>query len=460
MTEQKNMQQKDIVIIGAGLTGLTMAYHLQKQGKNVLVVEKSSRSGGAICTLHEDGYVIETGPNTGSLANEEIVNLFKSLKNCNPEIANKDAHRRLIWKKGKLRALPSGIFSGFFTPLFSWKDKFGILLEPFRKKGTNPDESIADFAKRRLGNSFYDYAVSPFVSGIYAGNPEALAIRYALPKLYALEADYGSFIRGTIAKSKDFKAQRKLGVSKEVFSVEGGLNNLVDALVSEIGTENIILNANTTVLYGNSDDCSLKINEDEIQCTRIISTVGAHSLPELLPFVSTELMSKINNLSYATVVQVAVSISSDAVDANDIHAFGALFPSKENRKILGILYPSVCFKNRCPQGKTLLSVFIGGVKHPEMLQLPDDKIMELVKKELRIIYHRPELEPKIHYIARHTHAIPQYEKNTGERIDAIAEFEKLYPGISIAGNAIGGIGMDHRVKQAKTFLARFFHNSK
>ena len=447
MTEQKNMQQKDIVIIGAGLTGLTMAYNLQKQGKNVLIVEKSSRPGGAIRTLHENGYVIETGPNTGSLGNVEIVNLFKSL-NCTPEIANKDAHRRLIWKKGKLRALPSGIVSGFFTSLFSWKDKFGILLEPFRKKRTNPDESIADFAKRRLGNSFYDYAVSPFVSGIYAGNPEKLAVRYALPKLYALEADYGSFIRGSIAKSKQFKAEREEGVSKDVFSVGGGLNNLIDALVSEIGQENIILNANAVVLRGNSDDCALNINGEKVQCSRIILTVGAHGLPELLPFAPAELMSKINNLRYAAVVQVAVSISNNAVDANDLRAFGALIPSKENRKILGILYPSVCFKNRCPQGKTLLSVFIGGVKHPEMVHLPDDKIMELVKSELKIIYRRPELEPQILYISRHIHAIPQYEKNTGERIEAIAEFEKLYPGITIAGNAIGGVGMDHRVKQA------------
>ena len=440
-------KQKDIVVIGAGLTGLTAAYYLQKQGKNVLVVEKSSRPGGAICTLHENGYVIETGPNTGSLGNEEIVNLFKSL-NCKPEIANKDAHRRLILKNGKLRALPSGIFSGFFTPLFSWKDKFGILLEPFRKKGTDPDESIADFAKRRLGNSFYDYAVSPFVSGIYAGNPESLAIRYALPKLYALEANYGSFIRGSIAKSKDFKAARERGVSKEVFSVEGGLSNLIDALVSGIGAENIILNADTVVLSGNSNNCSLDINGEKIECFRIISTVGAHGLPELFPFASADLMSKINNLSYAAVVQVAVSISDNAVDANDLRAFGALIPSKENRKILGILYPSVCFKNRCPQGKTLLSVFIGGVKHPEMIHLSDGKITELVKSELKIIYRRPELEPEIHYISRHTYAIPQYEKNTGERIAGIAEFEKLYPGITIAGNAIGGIGMDHRVKQA------------
>jgi oxygen-dependent protoporphyrinogen oxidase len=121
---QKDIEVRDIVIIGAGLTGLTMAYYLKKQGKNILVVERTLRPGGAIRTLYEGGYVIESGPNTGSLANEEIVNLFNSLSNCKQETANKDAHRRLIWKNGKLRALPSGIFSGLMTPLFDWKDKF------------------------------------------------------------------------------------------------------------------------------------------------------------------------------------------------------------------------------------------------------------------------------------------------------------------------------------------------
>ncbi len=451
MTEQNNTEKRDIIIIGAGLTGLAVAFNLEKEGRNVLVVEKASRPGGTIQTLYKDGYTIETGPNTGSLANMEIVNLFKFLKDCKLEVANKDAHRRLIWKNGKLRALPSGIFSGFFTSLFSWKDKFGILLEPFRPKGTDPGESVADFAKRRLGNSFYNYAVDPFISGIYAGNPEELSIQYALPKLYNLELGYGSFIRGSIAMSKYLKSKREEGVTKEVFSVEGGLNNLIDALVAEIGEENIILSADTTILRSEINNCVLKVNEKEVECDLIISTVGAHALPGLLPFVPENLMSRINNLRYAAVVQVAVSIPEDSVSAKDLHAFGALIPSREKRKILGILYPSVCFKNRCPKGKALLSVFMGGMRHPEMVHWPDDKIMELVKSELRIVYRRPELEPQILHISRHTHAIPQYEKNTGERINAITDFEESYAGILIMGNATDGIGMAHRVEQAFSF---------
>ncbi|MDR3061314.1 MAG: protoporphyrinogen oxidase [Dysgonamonadaceae bacterium] len=456
MTEHKDIatECKDIIIIGAGLTGLSTAYFLKKRGKNVLVVERMPRPGGTIQTLYEGGYSIETGPNTGSLANEEIVGLLEELKNCQLEIANKAANRRLIWKNGKLHALPGGILSGLFTPLFNWKDKFGILLEPFRKKGVDPDEPLAGLARRRLGQSFLDYAIDPFISGIYAGNPGELVTRYALPKLYTLEQSYGSFIKGAIAKSKEPKTEQQKKVSKAVFSVEGGLSNLVNALVEEIGAGNILLNVNPVVSEAGSGRYTLHLNGQEIKCSQVISTVGAHSLPELFPFVPETWMSKINNVRYAPVVQVAVSIPVEAVDKDDLRAFGALIPSKENRKILGILYPSICFKNRSPEGRALLSVFMGGMRHPEMLHLSDDKIGELVKEELRIIYRRPELEPQVLRISRHSHAIPQYEKNTGERIQAIAEFEKLYPGIIIAGNAIDGIGMAHRARQAESIVSQ------
>jgi oxygen-dependent protoporphyrinogen oxidase len=293
--------------------------------------------------------------------------------------------------------------------------------------------------------------VDPFISGIYAGNPEELSIRYALPKLYALEANYGGFIRGTIAKAKELKAEKEKGVSKDVFSTKGGLSHLIGALVSEIGMENIVLGANPEVKKVTKGDCTLCLNGNRVDSSQIISTVGTHALPGLFPFVPEELMSKINNLQYAPVIQVAVSISENDVDANDLHAFGALIPSKENREILGILYPSVCFKNRAPQGKVLLSVFMGGMRRPEMIRWPDEKIEKLVQDELKIIYRRPELKPQILRIFRHSHAIPQYEKNTGERIEAIAEFERLYSGVVIAGNGIDGIGMAHRIKQASSY---------
>lgn len=236
------MQNRGIVIIGAGLTGLSTAHNLKKKGHDVVIVEKESRIGGQIRTYQEDGFVYESGPNTGVVSFPEVVELFNDLAgDCELEIARESSKRRLIWKGNQFHALPSGPLSAITTPLFRLSDKFRILGEPWRKRGTDPDEPVGALAQRRLGKSFYEYAVDPFVSGVYAGDPMKLTTRYALPKLYNLEANYGSFIRGAMAKAKEPKTDRDRLATKKVFSAVGGLSQMVDAMAKGL---DIILDAN------------------------------------------------------------------------------------------------------------------------------------------------------------------------------------------------------------------------
>ncbi|NLK81936.1 MAG: protoporphyrinogen oxidase [Bacteroidales bacterium] len=160
-----------VAILGAGLSGLSIGYFLNKKGISADIFEKGSRIGGVIQSNKEAGFLYEHGPNTGVLSNTIIEQLFADIsEHCTIEVANEAAKKRLILKNGKWHALPSGLFSGIGTPLFTTMDKFRILGEPFRKAGTNPDESLRAFVERRLGKSFHDYAVAPFINGIYAGN--------------------------------------------------------------------------------------------------------------------------------------------------------------------------------------------------------------------------------------------------------------------------------------------------
>lgn len=186
-------QQTDILIIGAGLTGLTTGFWLTRAGKDIHILEKADRVGGQIHTFREKDFVYESGPNTGVVSYPEVAELFEALSPaCALETAREESKRRLIWKGNRFRALPSGLFSAVTTPLFTLGDKFRILGEPFRAKGNNPDESVGELAARRLGKSFLHYAVDPFLSGVYAGDPMKLVTRYALPKLCNLEQQYGS----------------------------------------------------------------------------------------------------------------------------------------------------------------------------------------------------------------------------------------------------------------------------
>ena len=222
--QKDNSINTQVVIIGAGLTGLTTAYWLSKKGISVHVVEADTRIGGQIQTNHRNDYIYETGPTTGSVSTPEVAELMNDLAitsggACVLETAPDSSKRRLIWKGNRFHDLPSSPVGGLTTPLFRWTDKLRILGEPWRKKGSDPDESVGSLARRRLGDSFVDYAVDPFISGVYAGNPETLVTRYALPKLYRLEQDYGSFIRGAIAKMKEPKISRRLRLRLSAWSI-------------------------------------------------------------------------------------------------------------------------------------------------------------------------------------------------------------------------------------------------
>ena len=446
----------DIVVIGAGLTGLTTAYTLARKGREVTVLERMDKAGGQIQTHAENGFVFESGPNTGVVSVPEVAELMRDLQEtsggkCQLEIAPASSKRRLIWKGSKFRALPSGLFSEITTPLFTTADKLRILGEPWRKKGTNPDESVGSLARRRLGKSFVNYAVDPFLSGVYAGNPDALVTRFALPKLYNLEHNYGSFVRGAIAKAREPKTDRDKLATKKVFSAVGGLGKITEAMADYLGNR-ILLGLKDIKVMPEGDGWHISFsdadgNKQQITCNKVVTTCGAYSLPELLPFVDDETMSKLNNLNYSPIVEVSVGVKD--TKGKKFQAFGGLVPSRENKKVLGILFPSACFKGRAPEGGALFSYFIGGMKHAEMLDYSDEQITALVEEYFHTMLKFPaSAKPDFIRIFRHKRAIPQYEITSGERFEAIEKVQNQYKGLTIAGNLRDGIGMAHRIKQA------------
>ena len=444
----------DVIVIGAGLTGLTTAHTLRKRGKKVLVIEKEQRIGGQIQTHRQGDFTFESGPNTGVVSCPEVAELFQDLTKwgCTLEEAHEEAKQRWIWKGTSFHALPADPIAALRTPLFTWHDKFGILLEPFRPKGTDPNEDVASMVVRRLGKSYLDYAVDPFISGVYAGNPHALITRFALPKLYNLEQNYGSFIRGAIAKRKEKKSDRERLATKKVFSAVGGLGHLADALAQSVGLSNIILGANEVVVMPNSGQWQVEYTTEtgekvSLQSRNVITTVGAYALKAMLPFVKAGDMAPISALRYAPIVQVSVGLSN--AQGIEHKAFGGLIPTSEQQQLLGILFPSACFSQRCPAEGALFSFFLGGMKHAEMLGKTNEELRELVTKALSKMLGFPQdVEPDMVQIFRHEHAIPQYELSSGARFAAVKRIEQAHPGLILGGNLRDGIGMADRIRQA------------
>ncbi|MHA7109680.1 protoporphyrinogen oxidase [Sunxiuqinia elliptica] len=442
------MNQK-VAVIGAGLTGLTTAYYLQKKGFDVTVFEQADRVGGVIESVVEKDFIYENGPSTGVLGQPEAAALIEELGDaCQLEIADEDAKFRWIWKGDRWHALPSGLMGGIQTPLFSWYDKFRILGEPFRKKGTNPDETLAALVRRRMGESFLKYAIDPFILGIYSGDPEKLVVRYALPKLYQLEQKYGSFIGGAIKKAREPKSDWDKKATREVFSMQGGLTSLIKALANAIGAEQIRLSQKGLNVERENDQYVVR-KEDEPLGTfdRLVSTVGGHALRKLFPFFPSAELEKIEAMPYARVAQVSVGFKK--WEGIPIKAFGGLVPFYENRDVLGVLFLSSFLKGRAPEGGALLSTFLGGVRKPEMVDLDDDSIKALVEKELKSMLGLTKWQPDLLVINRYQHAIPQYGLESADRLAAIANLESQYPGLLLGGNIRDGIGMADRMKQGR-----------
>ena len=449
-----SIQITDVVVLGAGLTGLTTAHYLRKHNKNFIVIEKQNRVGGVIQSTTENGFLFENGPNTGIVGNTTVVELFEDLsEKCQIELGGTNVNKRFILKGGEWQTMPLGPKSAVMTPLFSLKDKFRILGEPFRKAGTNPHESLASFVKRRLGKSFLDYAIDPFIIGVYAGDPNYLIPKYALPKLYNLEQKYGSLIGGTIKKGfREKKTEEEKKVSRKTFSFVNGLSSLTKALCESVGDENIVLEVeNITVnLAENGYLVSYKNAAGEtisIQTKNVISTLGAYALEKALPFIDNQALTKIDSLLYTKVIEVALGFNE--WEGEKLDGFGGLIPSKEKRDILGALYMSSLFNNRAPEKGALFSIFMGGVRRQDIMLLNDEGIRNVVEKEVKELMKLKRFKPDLFKIIRHNWAIPQYGVESGERFSTISLLEKQYPGLQIGGNLRNGIGMADRIKQGK-----------
>jgi len=442
---------KNAVIIGAGISGLTAAYLLTSRGYDVKVLEKSERSGGTIRTEYFDGYMIEHGPNSTLETTPLIDELLKMLGILNKKIpANESAKKRYILKNGKILPLPMSPPSFISSKLFSAKAKLRLFKEPFIKSKSNPSESIADFTRRRLGTEFLDYAINPFVAGVFAGDPENLNVKTAFPKLYELEQKYGSLIGGSLKSRKERKNRNEESKqSAKTISFSGGMQQLTDALFLKLkgriefdcAVSGILKNnGKYTVNYRkNSEDIAL---ESDI----VILSVPAYAAAPLISGLDTALSGELSKVYYPPVNIIYTGFRTKDIKFN-LDGFGFLIPGKENRKILGSLWTSVIFPGRAPEGSYLLTNFTGGSRSPEMADLNDEENVRIVRDELDSIIGLNN-SPVFSKIIRWEKAIPQYGKNYSAITDMIENFSAVNSGLYICSNFFKGISVCDCIKNA------------
>ncbi len=431
-------RMKKVAIIGAGITGLAAAFELQESGIDCVVFEASGRTGGCISTLRKDGYLVECGPNSILETHPDVGRLIVRLGiEGNKLHAKPAAKKRYIVRGGKPVALPTspGAFLG--SDAFSARAKLRLLKEPFiRSKGTD-QESLADFVVRRLGREFLDYAVNPFVSGVYAGDPHRLSTAHAFPKLYALEQNYGSIIKGAV---KGARARRKR-VEKNVhdarmYSFDDGMEVLPRRLTQKLGSR-VRLNTPATSIQMMDEGIWL-VNREEF--SDVVLAIPAHQMPELNTPFDLDLFAEIE---YPAVASVSLGFGLNSV-MHALDGFGMLIPAVENRFSLGALFPSSIFPERAPGGMALLTVFVGGARAPERALMNTDEMLAQVMDDLRGLLG-VDGEPDFVQTTVWPKAIPQYTIGYERHLDRMNEIEADYPGIHFAGHYRGGISVANSI---------------
>jgi oxygen-dependent protoporphyrinogen oxidase len=427
------MARGPVVIFGAGLTGLSAAAALKRRGLAVTLLEASDFAGGAVGTEKENGFLVERGPNSMMVGDTEVTAFLRELGMEN-EIIGPQAKKRFLVRKGQPVALPSGPLGAVATPLFSLSGKLRVLGEPFVPRGEEEEESLGNLVRRRLGPEILSYAIEPFVAGIYAGDPGKLSAKHAFPKLWQLEQDHGSFVRGALRR-------RRTGPRQKMVSFRGGMGALVDRLADLLG-EDLHCGAQLENIARRGDgwrvDWSINGRSESMECGSLVSAVPAFAVPHL-PW-SADLRAAtafLHRVEYPPVSVVALGFSRDSV-RHPLDGFGMLVPAVEDRHILGTIFSSSLFPDRAPSGRVLLTTFVGGARQPELALLPDDEIERLVRNDLAALLG-VEGTPVFRRVIRWPRAIPQYNLGYGEIVSALEKLEAAHPGLHFVGNYRGGI---------------------
>tara|TARA_B110000037_G_scaffold29139_1_gene34773 strand:- start:47174 stop:48550 length:1377 start_codon:yes stop_codon:yes gene_type:complete len=452
------MAPPSALVVGSGISGITAAHRLHERGWNVTLIESSNRVGGVIQSQRIDGYLCEDGPNS-MLIRSEAVRTFISRLGLDERLtpANTEASKRFIVRGGKPVAVPQSILGAIQTPLFSFGAKLRILKEPWITACEDPDESVASFVRRRLGPEFLEYAIAPMTSGIYAGDPEKLSIRYAFPRVWGLENESGSLVRGALKLRKARRHSAQPHYKSELVSFQDGLEELVERLIKPLSNQTY-LKAEFQGLRRSAHDqwtaAWLQAGKPQSQdFDHIIFTAPPHRWASWdLPVPLAGRLLALPKLSFPAVNTLVLGFKREEV-AHPLDGFGMLIPKSENQPILGTIFSSSLFPHRAPDGHVSLMCFLGGMTQPEAAGWDEyetvQKVLESLKELLGITG-----DPTFHHFTAWPKAIPQYHLDYGDFDSGLHQIEEKFTGIHFQGNFRGGPGLNDCIENALTLAER------
>jgi len=441
----------DLAVIGGGVAGLTALRRAQNHARAAgyelksRLFEGEARLGGKVRTERDGGFLVEAGPDAFTPKKPQVLELLRELGLEDELLASRDEERRLdVLVGGRLVPLleglrglvPTRLGSFLASPLLSPWGKLRLLAEPLvpARRGEG-EESLADFARRRLGREGYERLAEPLLAHVYAADAERLSAAAAYPGLVELERRFGSLRRGVR------KTRGQGGEGPRFWTLEGGLGRLVEALDGDLDLGTVELGRRVVELQppaGPEGPYGIVLEDgSRFQARGVILAVPSWATAELVGDWAGELASELKAMRWVSLATVSLGYRRRDV-GHPLDAFGFLVPRGEGRTILGATWVSSKFEGRAPEEHVLVRVFLGGALHPSLFGQGDAEIIERAENEIApLLGLRGE---SVHTrLFRWPRGYPQYDLGHGERVERI---ETLCPaGLELAGSSYHGIGL-------------------
>jgi len=447
-----------VAIVGGGITGLATAAWLEHDHgiDDLVILEAADRAGGKIRSEIESGFTLEWGPQ-GFLDNAPDTLELARIQGLEHALVRADegAADRFILRDGRLRRVATSPLAFMGSDILPLGGRLRLLAEPLARARPDHDETVFDFARRRIGRRAADVLVDAMVTGVFAGDSRELSLAATFPKMAAMEAEHGSLTRAMIAR---VRAARRDGARSggpsgpggTLTTFSGGMARLPDGLAEDLG-DRLLLGRRVHELRAEGGSFILGTESGDIQARAVLLALPAGRAASLLSRITPPALAPLSEIPTAPIAVVMLAYGTGAFP-RPVHGFGFLVPRGEAPGLLGVLYCHDIFPGQAPPGSLFLRAMVGGARSPEAAALDDESLTALVRAALaRILGADP--EPNRVWIVRWEKGISQYTVGHLDRV-ATAEKAAAQAGIEIAGSPYRGVSVNDCIKQARAAATR------
>jgi oxygen-dependent protoporphyrinogen oxidase len=463
--------QKTVVIVGAGITGLAAAWTLQKDAggsARCFVIESALRSGGKIFSERQQDFLVERGPDSFIAQKPDALELCREL-GLEERLLGSNTQERTtyVWSRGRLHPLPEGmmlmaparVMPVLRSHLLSWPGKLRMGMEYFipQRKADAPEESLAAFVRRRLGQEALDKIATPLMAGIHAADPERLSLRSTFPVFLEMERQHGGLLR---AMRRRKQAQKK-GLARSVkgrstasmfYSLRGGLQQMADALAARLTPGTLRLGESVESIVRKEEQFVLTMGDGQtLRADAVILTAPAYAAAQMVQALDARLAEKLRAIRYVSTATVSLAYRRSEIP-HALDGYGFVIPRTEHRSITACSWSSVKFGGRAPQDRVLLRVFLGGAGAEHLAEQGEAELIDRARVELRTT-----MGIAAHPLLAMAHcwwkANPQYELGHAALVEEIEDRARQYDGLYLAGAAYRGAGIPDCIRSGKDAAA-------